>query len=148
MCFYSTFGAFYAQVLQEAGHGEALKHPNFPPPLTLDVRDAARAHVLALSAPLATEPGVGRKRILMEGPYFTWRDATEHLRISHPELEAAGRLRDIGASQRARDLKLMHFDNTRLEKLLGFKDFTPWEKTVDDAVDSVLRVEAEGALSN
>lgn len=141
---YSTVGLFYTQVLKKPENVNALVQPNFPPPLTLDVRDAACAHVLALTAPLSSEPGVGRKRILMGGPHFTWRDATEHLTISHPELVAASRLRDIGTTERVRDLKIMRYDNSRLEELLGFKDFIPWEKTVDDAVDTLL--EAERAL--
>lgn len=141
MSLYSSLGLFYRQVLQEPGKGEALIHPQIPAPATLDVRDAARAHILALAAPSSNESGVGHKRILICGPYFTWRDATEHLAVSHPDLAAAGRLKDIDTSQRAKNLKILRYDNSRLESVLGFKQFIPWEKTVDDAIDSIAATE-------
>lgn len=139
---YSSFGLFYLQVLQDEGANGVLVHPQNPGPLVIDVRDAARAHVLALTAPLSTEPSIGRKRILVAGPHFMWRDAVEHLAVSHPALAAQGRLKDIGFSKSAKELKMMSFDTDRAEAVLGLKEFVPWEKTVDDMVDSILRIES------
>jgi len=136
---YSTLGVFYQQALQEPGADGALTHPQMPSPLPIDIRDAARAHVLALKAPLEKE--VGRKRLVVAGPSFTWRDAVERLKVSHPELAAQGRLKAVGAGKRASELKLMKFDTSRAEIVLGLKDYTSWEKTVDDMADSVIEAE-------
>lgn len=138
---YSTFGIFCAKLLNAPGKEDTLSKPQIPVPVCVDVRDCARAHILALHAPLSTEPGVGYKRILIQGPGFTWRDATEHLTISHPELASHGRLKSLGNSERLKDIKLISYDNSRLESVLGWKEFIPWEKTVDDAVDSILAAE-------
>ncbi len=47
------------------------------PPPTVDVRDVAKAHILALKAPTTSE--VGQKRILIGGPKFLWKDGVEWL---------------------------------------------------------------------
>lgn len=140
---YSSLGNFYTQVLQEEHGNRALSHPQLPGPLVIDVRDAARAHLLALTAPLSVEPGVGRKRILVAGPQFMWRDAVEHLRVSFPALAEKGRLVDVGTGKNVRDLKTMRFDTSRAQKVLGLTDLIPWEKTVDDMVASILKAESE-----
>lgn len=141
MAAHSTFGVFYTEVLQAPSQNGTLTFPQSIAPFTVDVRDAARAHILALTAPLSADSGVGHKRILMGGPFFTWRDATEHLAVSHPKLVTQGRLKAVGDSKRIADLTTLRYDNSRLEKVLGWKGFIPWEKTVDDAVDSILAVE-------
>lgn len=138
----SSLGWFYAGILQEPNAGEILSFPQFPIPATLDVRDAARAHILALKAPLTKE--AGRKRILLEGPKFTWLDAIEHLKISHPGLAEEGRLKDATAVKHAKELTILRYDNGRAGSVLGWKEFIPWEKMVDDMIDSIL--EAEKAL--
>lgn len=129
-------------VLQEPNAGGVLSFPQFPSPAAVDIRDAARAHILALKAPLMEE--VGRKRILIEGPKFTWLDAVEHLKVSHPALVEEGRLKDATAVKHAKELTILRYDNGRAESVLGWKEFIPWEKTVDDMIDSIL--EAEKAL--
>ncbi|KAH8114399.1 NAD(P)-binding protein [Phellopilus nigrolimitatus] len=133
---YSTPGVFYTCVLQAPGAGGALAHPQFPSPLTIDVRDAARAHILALRAPAAS--AVGRKRLLMGGPSFTWKDAVEHLTTTRPALAREGRLKDPRAAKRT---PIATIDVARMRAVLGFGEFTPWEKTVEDMTDSLLAVE-------
>lgn len=115
-----------------------------PPPVSVDVRDVARAHVLALKAPSARE--VGRKRIIVTGPQFTWLDATEHLKVSRSSLAEQNRLKSAGTGKFARDLTLARCENERAESVLGLKEFIPWEKTVDDTIDSIL--EAEKAFAS
>lgn len=133
---YSTLGMFYQSTLQEPGAGGELVHPQFPPPLVVDVRDVARAHVLALKSPLTTE--IGRKRMLIAGPQFTWRDATEHLKETHPALATQGQLKNVGTAKRARDLTIWRTDTSLAAKVLGLKEYVPWEKTVDDTTNSIL----------
>ena len=81
---------------------------------------------------------------MIEGPKFTWLDAAEHLKISHPELVEEGRLRDATATKRAKELTVLRYDNGVAESVLGWRGFIRWEKTVDDMTDSIL--EAEKAL--
>ena len=51
----------------------------------MDIRDAALAHIFALTAPLSSELDFGRKRLLVVGPMLTWKDAVPHLRAVKPE---------------------------------------------------------------
>jgi nucleoside-diphosphate-sugar epimerase len=55
------------------------------PPHIVDVRDVAKAHVLAMDLP--RNPGVLERRYLVNGGILPWREAVEHLRVSHPELK-------------------------------------------------------------
>lgn len=136
---YSSVAIFYKNVFQEPGAGGELTHPQAELPLSVDVRDVARAHILALTAPPSKTPGVGRKRFLIVGPGLTWRCAVERLRVTHPELEKEGRLKGLGTSQDG--YSVMGCDVSRAANILGLKEYIPWKKTLDDMVDSILEVE-------
>jgi nucleoside-diphosphate-sugar epimerase len=55
------------------------------PPYIVDVRDVAKAHLLAMGLP--RNPGALERRYIVNGGNLSWREAVEHLRISHPELK-------------------------------------------------------------
>ncbi|KLO17164.1 NAD(P)-binding protein [Schizopora paradoxa] len=115
----------------------------FPPvvPLSVDVRDCARAHVLALSAPPSTE--VGRKRLLLSAPSFTWAQAVEHLRTVRPELrERLLSEAEINETYGAMPIGgVARVDCERAKEVLGFSEFISWQKMVEDCVDDLLEVE-------
>jgi len=134
---YSTFGVFYQNVLPENGSKAKVGDGPQVFPMTVDVRDVAKAHILALAAPPSAE--VGRKRLLLSGPRLTWKAAVEHLLSVRPELK--DRLPD---GSEAADITVASVDSSKVKEVLGpdFK-FTPWQKTVDDTIDSLLAIEGE-----
>lgn len=132
---YSTVGkAFYKNLLPENGPETKLKAVQDAFPLTVDVRDVAKAHVLALAAPPTSQ--VGRKRLLVAGPPFLWKDAVEHLQEVRPELR--DRLPDPSD---ARKLSTSIMDVTRTREVLGLDTYIDWRKTVEDTVNSLMSIE-------
>lgn len=111
------------------------------PPLSVDIRDCARAHVLALSAPPSSE--VGRKRLLLCAPSFTWAQAVEHLRKARPELgerllEESEIAETYGAFPAG---GIARVDCARTKEVLGLGELIPWQKMLEDCVDDLLEVE-------
>jgi len=127
---YSTLAFFFQALLS----GGKVTTPQFPFPLTVDVRDVARAHVLALTAPPADQ--VGRKRLFVAGPPVTWKEASEHLAAVRPELKA--RLPDLSD---ARETDIAVIDVSRAREVLGLTDYIGWKKTVEDTTDSLVAAE-------
>ncbi|KAI9464922.1 NAD-P-binding protein [Lactarius psammicola] len=108
-----------------------------PPPLNVDVRDVARAHVLALKLPPSSE---SPKRFIMSTSTFTWKDAIELLVEKRPELKE--RLPVItGKEPPVRPFAKL--DTSKTESVLGMKNYVKWQDTVLDTVDDLLRVEKE-----
>lgn len=137
----SMDGVFYANVFPKGGSSvEIVPQFDTTPFLlyTIDVRDVAKAHVLALKSPLEKE--VGRKRIVIAGKPISWLDAVEHLRATRPEL--AGRLPDTSKATRR---PLAGVDLSRAASVLGLTEYIDWKETVDATADSVLAVETEWA---
>ncbi|KAK0220396.1 hypothetical protein IW262DRAFT_1020743 [Armillaria fumosa] len=128
----STNGSIYA--LLRPGNTE------FPgAPGAIDVRDAARAHALALQSPPSTE--VGRKRFAIVSPHrSSYRDALTIIAKERPELK--DRLADATLAPEWPSYTLP-VEWQKIEDVLGLKadSFIPWEKTVLDAVDSLVRIE-------
>jgi len=132
----STPFIFYTNVFKM--HSK-IKFPPVPP-LSVDIRDCARAHVLALSAPPSSE--VGRKRLLLCAPSFTWAQAVEHLRKVRPEIK--DRFLDdseIAEAYGALPSGMAQVDSSRLKEVLGFGEFISWQKMVEDTVDDLLVIE-------
>lgn len=117
---------------------EDLGIPKAIPPVTIDVRDVARAHVLALSAPPSTQ--VGRKRLAIGGPTLTWKKSAEYLLATRPELK--DRVRDLSGDE---DIKVATLDTNRAREVLGIAEYIDWKKTVDDTTDCLLELEKEWA---
>lgn len=130
----STSGIFYGKVL--GGSATKLEHPQTPTAHTIDVRDVAKAHILALTAPPPSQ--VGRKRLLIAGPSLTWKNAIEHLKKARPEL--ADRLPDTNA---AGVEKIGGIDTSRSAEVLDLQEYIEWQKTAEDTADSLLAIMKE-----
>jgi nucleoside-diphosphate-sugar epimerase len=106
-------------------------------PLSVDVRDVARAHVLALKVPpSADEP----KRFIVSSNRFTWKEATEFVAQARPELK--GRLPVITGKEPPFP-PFATFDTSATENILGLRNYVNWQDTVLDTIDDLLRVEKE-----
>lgn len=105
---------------------------------TIDVRDAARAHVLALSAPPSSQ--VGRKRLLYRSGRFSWEEAAAHLRTARPAI--AHRLPQF---DKAVELlpRQAEWDIQHGKELLGISELKKWQEYLEEAVDSLLALEEQ-----
>ncbi|TDL27089.1 NAD(P)-binding protein [Rickenella mellea] len=130
----STNSAFYRGDLPDPPRRKLAAIQKIPHPVTVDIRDVAKAHILALSAPSTNN--VGRKRILISGPNFSYKQAVEHLAKVRPELR--GRLGDPSDVEEA---PVPTIDQTRAIEVLGLTKYTGWETTVEDTADSLLAME-------
>ena len=106
-------------------------------PMSVDVRDVARAHVLALKVPpSADEP----KRFIVSSNRFTWKEAAEFVAQARPELK--GRLPVITGKEPPAP-PFARFDTSATENILGLRNYVKWQDTVLDTIDDLLRVEKE-----
>lgn len=105
-----------------------------------DVRDVAKAHVLALNSPPTSS--VNRKRILFASPHGFDYNATVAL-IAEKRPELKDRLIKATAPTLASDRDRAPIDFERVQQVLGIRkgDFTAIEDTILDTVDSLLAVE-------
>ena len=108
---------------------------SYPPnPLghMIDVRDAAKAHILALNTgPLKD----GRnKRFNVCSRVFTWPEVAQILRAKRPEL--ADRL--AGASVAGPLQTSAPLDTQFAADVLGLTKYIAWEETVLDSIDYLL----------
>jgi nucleoside-diphosphate-sugar epimerase len=106
------------------------------PPMNVDVRDVARAHVLALKLP----PSETLKRFVLFTSTFSWIDAVELLAERRPELKE--RLLVITGTEPPVG-PFATLDTSKTESVLGMKNFVKWQDTVLDTIDDLLRVEKE-----
>ena len=111
-----------------------------PPPPSVDVRDVARAHVLALKVP----PSDTMKRFILSSNTFTWKEAVEFLAQARPELK--GRLPVITGKEPTYP-PFFTLDTSATEAILGLKSCIKWQDTVLDTIDDLLRVEKELAVA-
>ena len=110
------------------------------PPLNVDVRDVARAHVLALKV----TPSNAVKRFVISSSRFTWKEAIELIAKARPELK--GRLPAITGKERALP-PFATLDTSTTKAVLGLKEYVEWQDTVLDTIDDLLRVEKELAVA-
>ncbi|KAH9983332.1 hypothetical protein BJV74DRAFT_886893 [Russula compacta] len=111
------------------------------PPLHVDVRDVARAHVLALKVVPSPD---AVKRFVISSSRFTWKEAIEFIAKARPELN--GRLPVITGKEPALP-PFATLDTSTTESILGLKDYVKWQDTVLDTIDDLLRVEKELAAA-
>jgi len=109
-------------------------------PLSVDVRDVARAHVFALKVPPSDQP----KRFVVSSSRFTWIDAVEFLAQARPELKE--RLPVITGNESPVQ-PFATLDTSTTESVLGLKDYIKWQDTILDTVDDMLRIEKELAAA-
>ena len=110
------------------------------PPLNVDARDVARAHVLALKVPPSPD---APKRFIVSPNTFTWKEAVEFLAQARPELK--GRLPVITGKEPPVAPGAI-LDTSASERILGLKNYVKWQDTILDTVDDLLRVERELAV--
>jgi nucleoside-diphosphate-sugar epimerase len=111
------------------------------PPLNVDVRDVARAHVLALKLPPSRDE---LKRFIISSSTFTWKEAVELLAQARSELKE--RLPVITGKEPP-VAPGATFDTTATETILGLKNYVKWQDTILDTIDDILRVEKELAVA-
>jgi len=105
-----------------------------------DVRDVARVHVLALSAPATSE--VGRKRIIFGSPHgFDFIKIRELIKEKRPELKDRLINEDTEVPKLPRDRIPVDFG--RVKEVLGVEqeELRTIEETMLDTVDSLLELE-------
>ncbi|TFK26957.1 NAD(P)-binding protein [Coprinopsis marcescibilis] len=109
------------------------------PPWITDVRDVAKAHVLALSLPpVAPGTNLEDKRFLINGGNYTWKEAAIHLK-KVLSVELAERLTDPASIADLPGIPST-LDTTRAKAVLGLEFISP-EKTLEDAVVAVAQVQ-------
>ena len=112
------------------------------PPLSVDVRDVARAHVLALKVPPSADGAP--KRFIVSSSRFTWKEAVELIAQARPELK--GRLPVVTGNE-PEVAPFATLDTSATETVLGLKNYVKWQDTVLDTIDDLLRVEKEHAAT-
>ncbi|KAJ3735362.1 hypothetical protein DFJ43DRAFT_44491 [Lentinula guzmanii] len=112
----------------------APEYPPIPVGHLIDVRDAARAHVLALTTP----PVSGRdKRFIISNGTFRWKDVAALIRSKKPELAARlPKETSVPGPQTSAPL-----DTTFAKEVLGLKNYISQEETLLAGVDVVLEWE-------
>jgi len=113
-------------------------------PKYTDVRDVAKTHVAALESPLSSEPGIGRKRLLIGSlEPFDYNKFFELMKQKRPELTE--RLTKTAVPQVPAAAQIFNFDAERLETVLRIKkgEYRSFESTMLDTVDSILGFETE-----
>ena len=103
-------------------------------PHFVDVRDVARALVLALKAPPTSQ--VGRKRILLSSQWTQPKDIVEFLTKERPAV--ADRISEVFKKLPSGVTQII--DNKRLKDVLGMEPI-PWQTTILDGVDALLDIE-------
>lgn len=113
------------------------KFPAIPDHLFLDIREGARAHVVALRAPLAKD--VGQKRILVNGGSLSWVEVAEYL--PKARLQLRGKLPD---PKTGANTKLPASMSTkRAAELLNMQTFKDLDSLMEETADDILRVLGE-----
>ena len=121
--------------------------PETPPlarafaPLFVDVRDVARSLVAALDSPPTAK--VGRKRILVSSEWPQAKEILGLLREKRPQV--ADRLSEalkVQSEKESGTAVKQIIDPKRVKEILGIETM-PWQKTILDAVDTILELEQE-----
>lgn len=105
--------------------------PTGPVQFWVDVRDAARAHVLAMDRPEA-----GGKRLLTTAGYFSNREILDIVRTNFPELEDRLPARDLKGGDAAPVDQICKYDNSDTVKALGI-EWTSLESSMVELVKSI-----------
>lgn len=110
------------------------------PPYYCNVRDVARAHVLALGLPkLPADAGVQGKRFIVAGPgAMLWVDAVKMILVERPALkDRLPRLDDAPPLPGP----LLAVNTTRANEVLGMKEYAGLQETLLEAVDALTTAE-------
>lgn len=105
-------------------------------PYFCDVRDVAKAHVLALELPPVID--VLSKRFLISGGHFMWRDAVKLLLQERPDI--ANRLPSL-TNAPPPPVHLATISTDRARRVLHMDQYIRWEDSVLAAVEDLLSAE-------
>jgi len=118
----------------------------FVDPVVVDVRDVARLHLAALTAPPTVDIGI--KRFAIRAPYFaSYQDAIKYIAEAFPELKDQGRLiaEDKVPGYPTMLEGKLNVDWDRIEEVFGAGvgggTFRGWKEMVVDTVRSLLELE-------
>ncbi|KAF8650303.1 hypothetical protein AX16_005311 [Volvariella volvacea WC 439] len=116
------------------------ENPAYIPPCVADIRDVARAHVSAMELPPrgtgSSEPEA--KRFAPFSANVTWRDIVQYLSEHRPDIKHRLPPLDILVDFPADGAST---DPSKCMKVLGIKKWIPWQKSINDTVDSLLEAE-------
>jgi len=98
----------------------------------VDVRDVARAVVAGVNPKVP-----GNHRLVLSGPWFDNADILEHIATVRPELKD----RLIKAERSDWKEFVAEEDVAKAVEILGMGELTPWKKTVEDSLESMLELE-------
>ncbi|ROW17290.1 hypothetical protein VPNG_01284 [Cytospora leucostoma] len=98
----------------------------------VDVRDVAKAHVLAFEKPEA-----GGHRLFVTEGYYSNKEILDVVRKNFPDLKDKLPAEDVKGGEFPPKDKIYKFDNSETTKLLGI-DWIPFEKSTVDTVKSLL----------
>lgn len=105
----------------------------------VDVRDVARAHVLAITAPPLPPGPSGKpnhKRLIISNQTFKWDEIVKIIRENFPDERIDKRLPKRGSKGiQQSDVPL---DNGLAREAIGFEGYIPLEKTVVDSFRAIL----------
>ncbi|KAM5541060.1 hypothetical protein V8D89_005371 [Ganoderma adspersum] len=131
-----TNGFIYQLIAGEPGRALPLQLP----PFYCNVRDVARAHILALKLPkVPTGADVREKRFIVAGPgVILWADAVKTLLAQRPALKDR-----LPTLENVPPLPgpLSKIDTTRAKDVLGMKEYVGQDETLLEAVDALLELE-------
>ena len=131
-----TNALIYQLIAGEPGRALPLQLP----PYYCNVRDVARAHVLALKLPkLAKDADVQDKRFIVAGPgEILWVDAVKTLLAERPAIKDR-----LPTLENAPPLPgtLSKIDTTRAREVLGLTEYVGRDETLLETVDTLLELE-------
>ena len=125
--------AGYAYMIVGGGEDNKGIHPPVALSEIIDVRDVAKAHVLALDAPKLTD---GRKkRLILSAGHFTQAQAIEAVKKFRPELVDRLPKGDLPLQTVAK------LDASLTAEVLGLKEYIKGETAFLEALDACLKWE-------
>lgn len=105
----------------------------------VDVRDIARAHVLALEAP--SLPYREHKRLIINKQNYTWGEVVKALKVKYPDAKITERLPADDATPVTQ--LTVPLDSSLAGRAIGFDKYYDFDETVADAFASVLEWERQ-----
>ncbi|KAI0823104.1 NAD-P-binding protein [Trametes gibbosa] len=109
--------------------------------LPIDVRDVARATVLALAT--TTGATVERKRLLLFPHTVSWKEAADTLEAARPELK--NRISKHALTDYVHPAPANPVDNSKSIAVLKFGKFIDWKTSLLDGVDALIAEEKKFA---
>ncbi|KDQ50530.1 hypothetical protein JAAARDRAFT_186169 [Jaapia argillacea MUCL 33604] len=130
--------------LSTNGYVYALLNGSIPPNIgvgSVDIRDAARLHVAALT-PKGPTGSQEQKRVLVPRQVIDWKTVAEYVAEKRPELkDRLPSTKDVANLSGS----FAQVDSRRAKESLGYKSFIPWQETILAAIEDLVRLEKQWA---